>query len=113
MLAEQRRNQILDILAEKGAVTVSQLHQKLRVSQETIRRDITKLAADNRLRKTHGGALTMAQVEPELADRLSVNIEGKRAIGAAASDLWGLVGTVFSYHGSAALFIRIASSGSK
>lgn len=87
MLAEQRRNQILDILAEKGAVTVSQLHQKLKVSQETIRRDITKLAADNRLRKTHGGALTMAQVEPELADRMSVNIEGKRAIGAAASEL--------------------------
>ena len=87
MLAEQRRNQILDILAEKGAVTVSQLHLKLKVSQETIRRDITKLAADNRLRKTHGGALTMAQVEPELADRMSVNIEGKKAIGAAASEL--------------------------
>lgn len=87
MLAEQRRNLILDILSEKGAVTVNQLHKKLKVSQETIRRDITKLAADNKLRKTHGGALTMAQVEPELSDRMTVNIEGKKAIGAAASEL--------------------------
>lgn len=87
MLAEQRRNLILDILTTKGAVTVSQLHVQLKVSQETIRRDITKLAAENRLRKTHGGALTMQQVEPDLADRMSVNIEGKRIIGSAAAEL--------------------------
>lgn len=87
MLAEQRRNRILDILSEKGAVTVNQLHDQLMVSQETIRRDITKLAADQRLRKTHGGALVMDQVEPELAARMQVNIEGKKAIGAAAAAL--------------------------
>ncbi|NQV98287.1 MAG: DeoR/GlpR transcriptional regulator [Rhodospirillales bacterium] len=87
MLAEQRRNHILDILAEKGAVTVNQLHHRLKVSQETIRRDITKLAAENRLRKTHGGALALAQVEPEFADRMAVNIDGKRAIGALAAGL--------------------------
>ena len=87
MLAEQRRNQILDILTSKGAVTVAQLHRQLKVSQETIRRDITKLAAENRLRKTHGGALAMQQVEPDLADRMSVNIEGKQLIGSAAAEL--------------------------
>ncbi len=87
MLAEQRRNLILDILTTKGAVTVNQLHRQLKVSQETIRRDITKLAADNRLRKTHGGALTIEQIEPEFADRMAVNIDGKKAIGFAAAEL--------------------------
>ncbi len=87
MLAEQRRNRILDILSQKGAVTVNQLHDQLKVSQETIRRDITKLAAELRLRKTHGGALVMDQVEPELAARMQVNIDGKKAIGAAAAAL--------------------------
>ena len=87
MLAEQRRNRILDILAKKGAVTVNQLHHQLKVSQETIRRDITKLASENRLLKTHGGALIMDQVEPEFADRLEVNSDGKKAIGAAAAEL--------------------------
>ncbi len=87
MLAEERRNRILEILATKGAVSVNQLHDQLQVSQETIRRDITKLAAENRLRKTHGGALTMQQVEPDFADRMSVNIDGKRVIGTAAAEM--------------------------
>lgn len=89
MLAEQRRNQILNILDEKGAVTVNQLHRQLKVSQETIRRDITKLASDNRLLKTHGGALLMDVVEPEFEARLEVNSEGKKAIGMAAAKLVG------------------------
>jgi DeoR family glycerol-3-phosphate regulon repressor len=87
MLAEQRRNIILEILTEKGAVTVNLLHRKLKVSQETIRRDITKLALDNRLLKTHGGALLINLFEPEFEARLEQNIEGKKAIGTAAAEL--------------------------
>jgi len=68
-------------------VSVSELFRRLKVSRETIRRDITRLAGDNRLRKTHGGALSIDQVEPAFAERMSVNIEGKRAIGRAAADL--------------------------
>jgi len=87
MLAEQRRNIILEILTEKGAVTVNLLYRKLKVSQETIRRDITKLASENRLLKTHGGALLINLFEPEFEARLEVNIEGKKAIGTAAAEL--------------------------
>jgi len=87
MLAEQRRGQILGILGEKGAVTVNELYRRLQVSRETIRRDITKLASDRKLLKTHGGALSMDQVEPAFADRLETNIEGKRAIGLEAAAL--------------------------
>jgi len=87
MLAEQRRSQILGLLAEKGAVSITDLYRRLHVSRETIRRDITRLDRENRLRKTHGGALSLDSVEPAFAERASVNVEGKRAIGRAAAAL--------------------------
>jgi len=87
MLAEQRRTAILEVLNEKGAVTVNELHRRLQVSRETIRRDITRMATEQKLRKTHGGALVMDQVEPAFADRMEVNIAGKKAIGQKAAEL--------------------------
>ncbi len=87
MLAEQRRDLILNILGEKGSVSVNELFRRLKVSRETIRRDITRLAAESRLRKTHGGALSVDQVEPAFTERMAVNIEGKRAIGRKAAGL--------------------------
>jgi len=87
MLAEQRRRQILEILGKRGAVSVNELYRRLQVSRETIRRDITKLDSEHKLRKTHGGALAKDQVEPPFADRMETNIEGKRAIGQEAAVL--------------------------
>lgn len=87
MLAEQRRSVILDLLSEKGAVSITDLHRRFRVSRETVRRDITRLDRENRLRKTHGGALSVDTFEPAFADRLSVNTEGKGRIGRAAAAL--------------------------
>ena len=57
MLAEQRRSRILEIVNAQGSISVNDLHRRLEVSRETIRRDVTRLDADGRLRKTHGGAL--------------------------------------------------------
>ncbi len=87
MLAEKRRALILDTLAAHGSVSVTDLSRRLKVSRETIRRDITKLDSENRLRKTHGGALSLDAVEPAVADRMRVNIEGKRAIGRRAAEM--------------------------
>ncbi len=85
MLAEERRANILDVVNERGSVSVNDLHRRLNVSQETIRRDITKLSSDGRLRKTHGGALALDHAEPIFDERMAVNIEGKRAIGKVAA----------------------------
>lgn len=87
MLAEKRRALILDTLKEKGSVSVTELHRRLKVSRETIRRDITRLAVENRLSKTHGGALSLDSTEPAFAARMAVNLEGKRAIGRVAAEL--------------------------
>ncbi len=87
MLAEERRALILDILAQRGSASVRDLHRRLKVSAETVRRDITRLAGEGRLRKTHGGALAMDAVEPVFDERLAVNAEGKERIGRAAAAL--------------------------
>ncbi len=87
MLAEQRRHQILSILSEKGSISVNELFRRLKVSRETIRRDITRLAAAGKLLKTHGGALSVDQVEPAFAERMAVNTRGKQAIGRVAAGL--------------------------
>ena len=87
MLAEERRGRILEVLEARGSVSVTELHRHLGVSRETIRRDITQLAQESRLRKTHGGALSHASKEPSLSERLSVNMDGKRRIGEAAAEL--------------------------
>ena len=87
MLAELRRTLVLDMLAETGSVSVAELTQRLGVSRETIRRDLTRLAAENRLLRTHGGALSADRQEPALAKRVEVNMAGKRAIGRLAASM--------------------------
>ncbi len=87
MLAEKRRALILDALAGHGSISVADLSRRLKVSRETIRRDITKLDSENRLRKTHGGALSLDSVEPAVEDRMRVNMEGKRAIARRAAEM--------------------------
>ncbi|MBT4932145.1 MAG: DeoR/GlpR transcriptional regulator [Rhodospirillaceae bacterium] len=87
MLAEQRRTLILEITNRKGSVSITELHQRLDVSRETLRRDITRLAEEGRLTKIHGGALSSSSLEPAFTERMSQNIEGKRAIGRLAAEL--------------------------
>ncbi len=87
MLAEERRSRVLELVNERGAISVNDLHRRLKVSRETIRRDISRLSDDGQLRKTHGGALALFHSEPVFDERISLNADGKRAIGYAAAEL--------------------------
>ena len=87
MLAEQRQGLILALVAERGSMSVTDLHRRLKVSRETIRRDLMLLADRNVLRKAYGGALSLERSEPEIAVREVTNAEGKRAIGRLAAGL--------------------------
>lgn len=111
MLAEKRRTLILDALAARGSVSVTDLYRRLKVSRETIRRDITKLDSENRLRKTHGGALSLDSVEPAVSDRMSVNIDGKRAIARRAAEMVTDGATLILDYGTTALCLAEALVG--
>lgn len=56
MLASQRKQQILQILAEEKQVMSGDLSQRFSVSEDSIRRDLRELAAEGKLQRVHGGA---------------------------------------------------------
>ncbi len=55
MLASQRKQQILQILAEEKQVMSGELSQRFNVSEDSIRRDLRELAAEGKLQRVHGG----------------------------------------------------------
>jgi DeoR family fructose operon transcriptional repressor len=75
MTAKDRLEQIISLINERGYLTVSELSQACQVSEMTIRRDLTRLEQENRLRRTFGGAaplgapVLMEIEDPSLASR--------------------------------------------
>ena len=82
MLAIERRNIIMSILREDRHVVVGELAKRFSVSEETIRRDLDKLAQDGKVIKTYGGAVLAEEKESDLPFfvRKRVNVEAKRKI---------------------------------
>lgn len=91
MLTEQRFEEILKILAEKGTVTVQELKDRLDTSESTIRRDLTALHESGKLIKVFGGAVElhspMHTKDIEVSDRRNLNREEKIRIARYAAGL--------------------------
>lgn len=89
MRAAERRDRIVGLIAEHQRMTVEALAHLLGASQETIRRDLTELDAKHLLRKIHGGATVSGSIgEGAFQRRMVENLPGKRAIAAAAIQLF-------------------------
>ncbi|QJW91292.1 DeoR/GlpR transcriptional regulator [Spirosoma taeanense] len=56
MLANQRRDKILELLKEDGSAKVADLAKLFKVTEVTIRQDLDKLEKDGLVIKEHGGA---------------------------------------------------------
>ena len=59
MLKEERQKTILNEVELHNRVLLTDIAEKLDVSIDTVRRDVKELDADNRLRKVHGGAVSL------------------------------------------------------
>src|SRR5450759_1404503 len=55
--AAERRSQIAQMVLENGKVLVGSLVEQFQVTETSIRRDLTLLEANNRLKRIHGGAI--------------------------------------------------------
>ncbi|MFH2113756.1 MAG: DeoR/GlpR family DNA-binding transcription regulator [Spirochaetota bacterium] len=97
MLAVERRQAIFEGLKEAGSVTVIELSTKFDVSEETIRRDLTKMESSGLLYKTYGGAFINAGMHREVpvGMREHTYVEGKNVIGILAAQLINTGDTVF------------------
>lgn len=61
MFAIERKEIILRLLNEKGHITITELIQRFNVSAETIRKDLINLESEQKLLRTHGGAVSMSK----------------------------------------------------
>jgi DeoR family transcriptional regulator, glycerol-3-phosphate regulon repressor len=87
MLAEERQNHILSLVKAHRSISITDIQRTLNVSRETIRRDLLTLAEQRKLRKTHGGAISLESHEPDMAVRQTTNVAGKAAIGQLAASM--------------------------
>ena len=87
MFALERQKRILELLEENGSVWVSRLSVELGVTEETVRRDLEKLEAQEALMRTHGGAVPVSQTSYELSyeKRKRTNVDVKQKLAKAAS----------------------------
>jgi len=88
MWVDERQQRIMDIITTVGRVEADAVAAQLRVSRETIRRDLMLLERDGRVRRVHGGAVR-ADPPPErpFRTRKRTQMEAKRRIGRAAAAL--------------------------
>src|ERR1700726_3771387 len=88
MLARHRQSLILQAVRSDGSARVSDLTQRLGVSDMTIRRDLEVLARDGLVEKVHGGAVlpgTPSSHEPGFEAKLVLERPEKTAIARAAA----------------------------
>lgn len=85
----ERLKKLEALLEERGSAKISELAADLRVSESTIRRDLDTLVKFGRIERTHGGAIWIRHSSSyELyADKVLVNLEAKRRIGAACAEM--------------------------
>jgi DeoR family transcriptional regulator, fructose operon transcriptional repressor len=62
MSFQNRKQKILQIIEQKGEVSVKDLAEFADTSEVTIRRDLIQLASDNLLYRTHGGAMPLSSI---------------------------------------------------
>ena len=89
MFMEERQAKILEMLNRDGKVLVKELAEIFGVTEDSIRKDLSSLELDGKLKRTYGGAVTIAEKlqMTEAHKRRISDVEAKRKIAAAAVKL--------------------------
>jgi DeoR family transcriptional regulator, glycerol-3-phosphate regulon repressor len=99
---EERTDQILDLAARQGYVSIEGLARHFAVTPQTIRRDINRLCADGLLERHHGGAVVRSSTH-------NVDYLARKSIGSSAKEA---IGRLVARHvpNGASLFINIGTT---
>src|SRR5690606_25796260 len=89
MLVVERYEKIVQLVNERGSIRVSELSELCEVTEETIRRDLDRLEQAGRLKRSHGGAVSVkdAQQEVPYSEREVTRSQEKRRIAEQAIKL--------------------------
>ncbi len=102
MLTFERHQAILVKLEEAKVVKLSDLVEATGASESTIRRDLTELESQKKLKRVHGGAslLTRRKDEPSLQEKSTKQSEEKQSLGRFSAELINDGDTVYIDAGS-------------
>lgn len=87
MLNAERRQFILEKLRLEGRLVASEVSSTLKVSEDTIRRDLREMAEMGLLQRVHGGALPSSPAVASFSARQEQASDAKVGIGKAAANL--------------------------
>ena len=76
-----RQRYVLDILSDQGQASITELAEKLQVSADTIRRDLTDLENQGLAQKNHGGAIAL--------NLSAMNRQGRNTLLPETKHAWG------------------------
>jgi len=87
-MKDERKDEILKLLAENRTMKIGKLAEKFQVSMETIRRDLNELEEMKMIRRVRGGAMLNTQygVIPDYTHRSVENSNEKFLIGKKAAE---------------------------
>src|SRR5437660_12449053 len=87
VLVEERRQRVLDLVSQRGFISLADLAQSVRVSESTLRRDLDYWHQQGAVRRTHGGAIYVgdASALPALEERSASQLDEKRAVAQVAA----------------------------
>ncbi len=81
IFGNKRQSQLINLVNQKGFISIEQLAQILNVSTQTVRRDIKKLSQDGYVSRHHGGAGRVSSVvNTAFAEREISRIQEKQII---------------------------------
>ncbi len=105
--SEERWQTIIELVTERGRVSIADLTQTLGVSEMTVRRDLAALDSEGTIRRIHGGALpaVSGSYEPPFDLRSKLRAAAKREIAALVGTMIGDGETVILDGGTTAAAI--------
>ncbi len=85
---DERRTMIVDEVNRRTSIQVADICERFGVSEVTVRNDLDKLEKSGKLRRTHGGAVSITRtITVSFPDqRLNLNVEAKRAVTKRAAE---------------------------
>lgn len=89
MFNEERKQKILQLLAQKERVFVNDLCELFETTSVTIRKDLDQLEEEGHLRRVHGGAIINKSLYPGMAlpEKQKLNLEQKERIARKAVNM--------------------------
>ncbi|TKH15269.1 DeoR/GlpR transcriptional regulator [Peribacillus simplex] len=87
MLVAQRHQKIVELVNERSSIRVTELSEIFSVTEETIRRDLEKLEKETKLKRSHGGAVSLQEEDSEIhfSERVITNVNEKKVIAYEAA----------------------------